>query len=107
MKFCFCTMAGWSNTPQRQRSSAIRRVKKPPHFLKENYSGDVEITHRREQFMWHRQVFLQLSVAVACIVAFPLSPGGPHRVNNLGPATATQKSWLLPQPPTLVQPGTR
>src|SRR5262245_18088446 len=41
---CFCTMAGCSNMRQQRCSSAIRRVRKLPRFLKESYSGDVEMT---------------------------------------------------------------
>src|SRR5437660_11579940 len=88
-------MAGWSNTRQRQRSSAIRRVKKPPHFLKENYSGDVEIIHRRERFMLHRKVFLQLSVVATCLVVCTLSAVAADRFITVASTTSTENSGLL------------
>src|SRR5712691_725757 len=50
MRSCVYTMAGWSNMRQRRRSSAIRRVRKPPHFLKESYSGNVLLALKCRSF---------------------------------------------------------
>src|SRR2546428_964354 len=80
---------------QRQRSSAIRRVRKPPRFLKESYSGNVEMTKEREYCMLHRRVPLQLSLAVACIVACTLSALAADRFITVASTTSTENSGLF------------
>src|SRR4030095_15721635 len=106
MRSCFCTMAGWSNMRQRRRFSAIRIVRKPPHFWKASYSGNVALTHRRERFMLHRKVFLQLSMAMACLAACTLSAIAADRFITVASTTSTENSGLFRHLPPLFQQDT-
>src|SRR4029453_9667236 len=88
-------MAGWSNMRQQRPSSVIHRVRKLPHFLKESYSGDVKLTHKRERCMLHRRVFLSLSMVVVCIAACTLSAIAADRFITVASTTSTENSGLF------------
>src|SRR5262245_4808937 len=92
---CFCTMAGWSNMRQQRPSSVIHRVRKLPHFLKESYSGDVKLIHKRERCMRHRRVFLPLSMVMVCIAACTLSAIAADRFITVASTTSTENSGLF------------
>src|SRR5262249_5643568 len=64
-------------------------------FLKESYSGNVEMAHRRERFMLYRRVLLQLSMAVACLVACTLSAIAADRFITVASTTSTENSGLF------------
>ena len=53
------------------------------------------MTYRRERFMLHRKVFLQLSLAVVCLVAGTLSAVAADRFITVASTTSTENSGLF------------